>query len=83
MDYNTWRFFCPPAALFARAEAAAGIFPRSRLAGGQNSSPILVAHPTVRSVRSLHTPTGRWRNQSSAESLSREPERGATHALWL
>jgi hypothetical protein len=47
---HTWRSFWPWAALFARAEAAAGIFPRSRLADGQKSSPIFVVYPTVRVV---------------------------------
>ena len=53
---HTWRSFWPWAALFARAEAAAGIFPRSRLADGQKSSPIFVVYPTVRVVSSRSPP---------------------------
>jgi hypothetical protein len=47
---HTWWSFCPSAVLFARAEATAGIFPRSRLADSQNSAPIVVVYPAVRVV---------------------------------
>jgi hypothetical protein len=47
----------------------AGIFPRSRLAGGQNSLPILVVHPTVRSV--WRVKAGLMASQAVEESHAR------------
>ncbi len=47
---HTWRSFWAWAALFPRAEAAAGIFPRSRLADDQKPSPIFAVYPAVRVV---------------------------------
>ena len=64
---HTWRSFRPSAALFARAEAAAGIFALSRLANGQNSSPILVVRPAFRVVDASALPTKQTKKTRCAQ----------------
>jgi hypothetical protein len=50
------RIFGLVAALLARSETPAGIFPRSRLATKQNLSPLSVAYPTAKQYHPVSVP---------------------------
>ena len=54
--------------LLARAEATAGIFPRFRLAGSQNSPPIVVVYPAARVVLAVSLTGSEFKTRATPRS---------------